>query len=92
MTIILQYQFWDLCVDEHGFSVSLSFNGVQEKMSIPFDGLTAFSDPAVKFGLQFMPEFETCDIPSPPPSSEPPTPSGTDGEGNIVKLESFRKK
>ncbi|MDR2417251.1 MAG: ClpXP protease specificity-enhancing factor SspB [Holosporales bacterium] len=91
MTIVLECQFLDLCINEHGFSVSLSFNGVQEKLFIPFGGLTSFSDPSVKFGLQFLPDFETYDVPS-PPSSEPPTPSGTNGEGNIVKLESFRKK
>ena len=28
MTIILQHQFWDLEVDENGFSAGLSFGGV----------------------------------------------------------------
>ncbi|MDR0406590.1 MAG: ClpXP protease specificity-enhancing factor SspB [Holosporales bacterium] len=94
MTVILQHQFWDLCVEEHGFSVVLSFNGVQEKLFIPFGALTTFSDPSVKFGLQFMPDFETEDT-APPESPEPPPASPDperDGEGNVVRLESFRKK
>lgn len=53
MTIVLQHQFWDLQVDDHKFSVTLSFNNVPEKLEVPFQALTAFADPSVKFGLQF---------------------------------------
>lgn len=53
MTIVLQYQFENLKIDEHGFSVSLSFDGKKESISIPFSALTAFADPSAKFGLQF---------------------------------------
>jgi hypothetical protein len=55
MTIILQHQFWDLTVREDAFDVGLSFGGIGEKLTIPFDALTAFFDPAVQFGLQFAP-------------------------------------
>lgn len=53
MTIVLQYQFENLNVDDEGFSVSLSFDNVKEKIVVPFTALTAFADPSVKFGLQF---------------------------------------
>ena len=53
MTIVLQYQFEDLFINDNGFSVSLSFDNQQEKIVIPFAALTAFADPSVKFGLQF---------------------------------------
>lgn len=53
MTIVLQHQFWDLKVEEERFSITLSFNSVPEKLVIPFQALTAFADPSVKFGLQF---------------------------------------
>jgi hypothetical protein len=53
MTIVLQYQFENLQIDERGFSVSLSFDGKKESISIPFAALTAFADPSAKFGLQF---------------------------------------
>lgn len=53
MTIVLQYQFEDLHVTDKGFTVSLSFDNVKEKIVIPFVALTAFADPSVKFGLQF---------------------------------------
>jgi hypothetical protein len=53
MTIILQHQFWDLTVSERGFEVGLSFGGIPEKLSIPFEAIGGFFDPSVQFGLQF---------------------------------------
>lgn len=53
MTIVLQYQFWDLEVTEERFEVKLSFNNVPERLVIPFDAVKAFFDPSVQFGLQF---------------------------------------
>jgi len=53
MTVILQHQFWDLTVTEHGFDVALSFSNVPEKLYVPFDSITGFFDPSVKFGLKF---------------------------------------
>lgn len=54
MTIVMQNKFWDLAVDEEGFTVGLSFNAVPSKLDIPFAAITAFVDPAVDFGLQFQ--------------------------------------
>jgi hypothetical protein len=53
MTIILQHQFWDLLVGEHGFEIGLSFGGIPEKLAIPFEAINGFFDPSVQFGLQF---------------------------------------
>jgi uncharacterized protein len=53
MTIVLQYQFWDLTVTEESFDVGLSFGGVPERVGVPFDAITAFYDPSVQFGFQF---------------------------------------
>lgn len=60
MTIVLQYMFDDLDVNEDHFSVTLSFDSISENIRIPFDSLTAFVDPSTKFALQFeyyTPEF-----------------------------------
>jgi uncharacterized protein len=54
MTIVLQNKFWDLAVDDEGFTVGLSFNQIPAKLEIPFAAITAFVDPAVDFGLQFQ--------------------------------------
>lgn len=53
MTIILQYQFWDLKVDEEGFEVGLHFKNIPEKLHIPFEAISGFYDPSVQFGLKF---------------------------------------
>ncbi len=56
MTIVLQHQFWDLGVTDHAFEVGLSFNGVPERLLVPFDAIKGFFDPSVQFGLQFETE------------------------------------
>ena len=53
MTVILQHQFWDLTVSDVAFDVGLSFGGITERLSIPFEAISAFVDPSVQFGLQF---------------------------------------
>lgn len=53
MTIILQHQFSDLVVTDKHFDVSLSFEGVKQRITVPFDSIITFADPGVQFGLQF---------------------------------------
>lgn len=53
MTIILQHQFWDLTVTDDEFEVGLSFGGIPERLSVPFEAINGFFDPSVQFGLQF---------------------------------------
>jgi hypothetical protein len=98
MTIVLQYQFENLEVYDDYFSVSLSFDGVKEKLVIPYDALTAFADPSVKFGLQFkhLLDEELLDA-----SEDELTQDSTNQKSknledssisNVVNLESFRNK
>ena len=61
MTIILQHQYWDLSVSEEAFEVGLSFGGVPEKLTVPFEAINGFFDPSVQFGLQFEPVGEGQD-------------------------------
>jgi hypothetical protein len=53
MTIVLQYQFWDLLVTNERFEVKLSFSNVPERLVVPFSAVKAFYDPSAQFGLQF---------------------------------------
>ena len=55
MTIVLQYQFDELTVEDDFFSVLLSFNGKAEKLVVPFKSILSFADPSQEFILQFMP-------------------------------------
>ncbi len=54
MTIVLQYQFFGLKIEEDNFSVTLSFNNVRERLQIPLEAITTFADPSVNFALQFQ--------------------------------------
>lgn len=56
MTIVLQHQYWDMEVTEHAVSVGLSFNGIPERLLIPFSSIKRFYDPSVEFGLEFVVE------------------------------------
>jgi hypothetical protein len=53
MTIVLQHRFWDLAVNEERFEVKLTFDGIPERLVVPFDAIKVFFDPSVRFGLQF---------------------------------------
>ncbi len=53
MTIVLQRRFRDLRIGDAAFEVSLSFDSAWQTLVVPFDAVTAFADPSVKFGLQF---------------------------------------
>jgi len=97
MSIVLQYQFWDLVISELGFSVTLSFGGRPENLFVPYGAITGFSDPSAKFGLQFVYAFDE-DLDEEGPDNE----GSVDGEpadgehgpdaGKVVTLDAFRKK
>jgi uncharacterized protein len=72
MTIILQHQFWDLKVGEDEFEVGLSFGGVPERLTVPFEAIKGFFDPSVQFGLQFEEVIEGEERPAPANVQEPP--------------------
>lgn len=104
MTVILQHQFWDLVVTDDRFEVGLSFNGIPERLVVPFSSIKSFFDPSVQFGLQFEPTDEpaTADTPEvetlpvavvAETSSETSDEPVKQGEGaEVVRLDRFRKK
>jgi len=94
MTVVLEHQFWDLEVQEEKFSVSLSFKNNPERLVIPFEAITAFADPSVKFGLQFQATPVDAPAIGPAPATDAPAKSNakTPREGEVVALDSFRKK
>jgi uncharacterized protein len=73
MTIILQHQFWDLKVGEEDFEVGLSFGGIPERLTVPFEAINGFFDPSVQFGLQFEEVTEGDERPAPANAQEPST-------------------
>jgi uncharacterized protein len=63
MTIVIQYQYWDLKVSEKGFEVVLSFSDVPEKLEIPFSAVRGFYDPSANFEVEF--EMQADALPQP---------------------------
>jgi uncharacterized protein len=55
MTVVLQHRFWDLTVTEERFEVKLTFDGIPERLLVPFSAIKVFFDPSVPYGLQFEP-------------------------------------
>ena len=53
MTVVLQHRFWDLIVTEERFEVKLTFDGIPERLVVPFAAIKVFFDPSVPYGLQF---------------------------------------
>lgn len=94
MVIVLQHEFWDLEVKHDSFSVTLCFDDIDERITIPFMALLNFVDPSVKFGLQFCPTFETTSEPPPAeqPSAELPQVPRAQSGANVVSLDDFRNK
>lgn len=62
MTIVLQYQFENLTVDDTTMGVTLSFNNIPERLTVPLAAITIFADPSVNFALQFQPLGDMGDV------------------------------
>ena len=93
MTIIIQHQFWDLKSSVDDFSVTLSFGGQRETLTIPFMAVIDFNDPSVGFGLQFshdsMAENDSLDETGTSPAEQIEDKSHS---ADVVSLDTFRKK
>jgi hypothetical protein len=97
MTIVIQNQYWDLKVNDTGFEVGLSFNGVPEMLVIPFSAVKGFFDPSVQFGLQFDPKTApgASEVEGEADDAVEAVAGSTDGEKpgeKVVSLDAFRKK
>jgi hypothetical protein len=49
MTMVLQYEFWDLSAADQQFSVLLKFDGRLEKVVIPYTAIRDIMDPSINF-------------------------------------------
>lgn len=101
MTIVLQYQFSDLHVNDEYMGVTLSFNNVPERLEVPLAAISIFADPSVNFALQFQPlgeSFDEADLAAFVEDDDPDgdgTGGGKGGKGvtgEVVSLDKFRKK
>jgi len=54
MTIIIQYEYDDLLIEDGNVAITLSFDDKEEHIKFPIESITTFADPAVNFALQFQ--------------------------------------
>ena len=52
MTIIIQYEYYDIKIENDFFEITLSFNDVKTKLKIGYDAVISFADPSANFGLK----------------------------------------
>ena len=51
MTIVVQYEYYDLKINNNNFSISLSFNDIKTNLKIDYNAIISFADPSANFGL-----------------------------------------
>ena len=54
MTIVIQHEYYHLSVNKRNFNIGLSFNNKKTDLTIPFDSIISFADPASNFGLNYQ--------------------------------------
>ncbi len=93
MTIVIQHRFWDLKVEDHSFSVGLSFGGVPSTLMVPFAAVTDFVDPAVDFSLKFQANGADDDHEEhDKPENDSPVAAPADDGSNVVNVDFTKKK
>ncbi len=51
MTIVIQYEYYDLKINKNNFSITLSFNDIKTNVTIGYNSIISFADPSANFGL-----------------------------------------
>ena len=54
MTIVIQYEYWNLMINKTEFKITLSFNDIKSDLTIPFKSVISFADPYANFGLKLI--------------------------------------
>ncbi len=57
MTVVIQYEYYDLFIYETFFKITLSFNNIKTPLQIGFDSIISFSDPSKNFGIKLNNQF-----------------------------------
>jgi hypothetical protein len=95
MTIVIQHQYDGLEVRDDWFAITLTFGGVPQRIVIPFNAITRFYDPSVRFALPFDVVEEGAAILDEEDVLEAEvddTIATTPEAGAVVSLDAFRRK
>ncbi len=81
ITIVIQYEYWNLKINKNSFNITLSFNDVKADLDIPFDSIISFGDTYANFGLKLMNDKNKI-------KKEPKTKIKND---NVIDFNKFKK-
>ena len=62
MTIVIQYEYYDLQINKNDFLITLSFNDINATLKINYDSIISFADPSANFGLRLKKNKNEKDI------------------------------
>lgn len=51
LTIVIQYEYYDIKLDSDNFFITLSFDDIKTKLKIGYESILSFADPSRNFGL-----------------------------------------
>ena len=54
MTIVIQYEYYDIKINKSDFVITLSFNDIKATLKIHYDSIISFADPSANFGLRLV--------------------------------------
>ena len=54
MTIVIQYEYYDIKINKNDFIITLSFNDIKATLKIHYDSIISFADPSANFGLRLV--------------------------------------
>lgn len=83
ITIVLQHQFKNLTIDNDSIKITLTFKGVDENVSIPFNSIASYFDVNQNFEITLYNDVIT-------PNSQNDTSSKTEKD-NIIFLNKWKK-
>ena len=83
MTIVIQYEYWNLKIKKDLFEICLSFNNIRENLIIPFNSVISFADPYADFGLKLLHKVD--------PSDDNKTEIKNEIKDNVINFNNFRK-
>ena len=58
LTILIQYEYYDLIVKDNFFVITLSFNDIKTTIEIDYDAIISFADPSANFGMKLKNDTE----------------------------------
>lgn len=97
VTVVIQHQYWDLHVDDEGFSVTLAFEASRQRVGVPWEAVTAFIDPSAEFALRFETAVEAREpgeeeVGAGDEGPKKTAPGSADPTAEVVNIRQFRKK